>query len=168
MSAPAVIDSLEFARSEQQLRGSLPVAGLKRLEDVLYDTAGNLDYEVRGTRDQRQRAQLELRISGALHMQCQRCLGLLNYAVDLASVVMLVARGARPDEDLDEPEAPDAIEASTELDIAGLIEDEVLLSLPFAPRHADGACASRLDERKEHAEPASAFAQLAMLNRPRD
>ena len=34
MSAAAVIDSLEFARGQQQLRGSLPVESLQRLEDV--------------------------------------------------------------------------------------------------------------------------------------
>ena len=35
-----VIDSLEFARTGQTLRGSLPVSGLTRLQDSLYDTLG--------------------------------------------------------------------------------------------------------------------------------
>ncbi len=168
MSAPAVIDSLEFARSAQQVRGNLSVASLKRLEDVLYDTAGALEYEIRGTRDERKRARLELNITGPLHLQCQRCLGLLDYSVDVASVLMLVARGVQPDEDLDDPRSPDAIEASAELEIAGLIEDEVLLSLPLAPRHIEGACASRLGKHAESAKPASAFAHLAVLKRARN
>lgn len=168
MSAPAVIDSLEFARSEQQLVGELPVASLKRLDDVLYDTAGCLNYEIRGTRDKRNRAQLVLNITGSLQLQCQRCLGPMDYTVKVANALMLVARGAQPDEDLEEPESPDAIEASTELEIAGLIEDEVLLSLPLAPRHAEGACASRLGARTPRAESASAFAQLAVLKRARN
>lgn len=167
MSAPAVIDSLEFARSEQQLRGTLPVASLKRLEDVLFDTAGNLDYQLSGTRDKRKRAQLALSITGRLHLQCQRCLGLLDYPVDVASVLLLVPRGAQPEEDIDDPEAPNAIEASAELDLAGLIEDEVLISLPLAPRHPERACESRLAEHKSTA-PISAFSQLATLKGSRD
>jgi len=165
MSAPPVIDSLEFARSEQQLGGSVPVASLKRLEDVLFDTVGDLDYQLSGTRDKRKRPQLALSVTGRLHLQCQRCLGLLDYAVDVASILVLVPRGARLDEDLDDPEAPDAIEASSELEIAGLIEDEVLLSLPLAPRHREGECASRVGDRQNAAESASAFAKLATLKR---
>lgn len=168
MSAPAVIDTLEFARSGERLGGILPVASLKRLEDILYDTTGELEYEIRGTRDSRRREQLQLSVSGTLRLQCQRCLGQFDYTLGVASVLALVARGARPDTDLDELEAPDAIEASAELEVAGLIEDEVLLALPLAPRHAEGTCARRLGEQPTGAGPAPAFAQLAVLARARN
>jgi uncharacterized protein len=168
MSAPAVIDSLEFARSEQQLSGSVPVASLKRLEDVLFDAEGDLDYRLSGTRDKRNRPQLTLSVMGRLHLQCQRCLGLLDYPVEVASILMLVPSGAPLDEDLDDPEAPDFIEASAELEIAGLIEDEILLWLPLAPRHPEGACASRVGTRNEAVQSASAFEKLATLKRSLD
>ena len=168
MSAPAVIDSLEFARSEQQVSGSVPVASLKRLEDVLFDTAGDLDYQLRGTRDARKRPQLALSVSGRLHLQCQRCLGLLDYRLEVASILMPVTRGAPLDEDLDEPEAPDVIEASAEQEIGELIEDEVLLSLPLAPRHPEGACESRVGAQNEAGQSTSAFATLATLRRSLD
>jgi uncharacterized protein len=167
MSAVAVIDSLEFARAQQQLRGSLPVVSLTRLEDVLFDSQGSLDYQVRGTRDERNRPQLELNISGELHLQCQRCLGLLDHQVNVVSTLLLLPRGADLEDDADDPDAPDVIEASPELDVAGLIEEEVLLSLPLAPRHSQGACESRLPKSTEAVEP-KAFAKLAGLKRPRD
>jgi uncharacterized protein len=169
MSAAAVIDSLEFAQAEQSIAGSVPVASLKRLEDVLFDTEGAVSYEVRGGRNARNRPQLELRITGRLHLQCQRCLGLLNYAVDVTNILLLVPRGTQADDDLEDPEAPDAIEANPELDVAGVIEDEVLLSLPLAPRHPEGACASRIERALgEAAQPQTAFAKLAGLKRPRN
>ena len=74
MSVPAVIDSLEFARSEQELAGELSVACLERLHDVLTDTDGTLCYVVRGGMDERQRPFLELEVDGELQLQCQRCL----------------------------------------------------------------------------------------------
>jgi uncharacterized protein len=60
------------------------------------------------------------------------------------------------------------IEASPELDVAGLIEDEVLLSLPLSPRHAEGACESRLARGADADGRPRPFAGLAALKRPRE
>jgi uncharacterized protein len=170
MSAPGATDSLEFARAGQQLRGSLPVASLKRLQDVLFDPDGVLQFELRGGQDDRGRPQLRLTVSGTLHLQCQRCLGCLEFPLDLRNALLLVPPGARHDADLDDPDAPDAIEASTQLDIAGLVEDEVLLGLPLAPRHAADACAEQREGRGPAgaAQPESPFARLARLKNSPD
>jgi uncharacterized protein len=165
MSAAAVIDALEFARGQQELRGSLPVRTLARLEDVLFDGEGHLDYLLRGSKDDRNRPQLQVEATGRLHLQCQRCLGLLDYDVAARNTLLLLPQGVEP-EDIDDPEAPDAIEADPELDVAGLIEDEVLLSLPLAPRHPEGTCENRVGSRLEGAEPPKPFAELAALKRP--
>jgi uncharacterized protein len=168
MSVPAVIDSLEFARSEQQLTGELPVAGLERLHDVLTDTEGALRYTLRGGKDARQRSFLELEIDGELHLQCQRCLEGLEYPLGLHSTLLLVPRGEQMDELLDDPAAPDAIEPSAELNVSELIEDEVLLSLPLSPRHPEGNCASRTRRDEDGTDTPSAFSQLAALRRAGD
>ena len=166
MSAVAVIDVLEFARERQHLRGSLLVSSLTRLEDVLYDTTGALEYELRGGRDALDRLQVQLTIVGPLHLQCQRCLGGLDHEVDVSSTLLVLARGEQASAEIENPEAPDAIEADPELDVATLVEDEVLLSLPLAPRHAEGTCESRLNNEQDTAHLVSAFAQLAALKRP--
>jgi uncharacterized protein len=168
MSAVAVIDSLEFARAEQELRGSVPVVALKRLEDLLFDTQGTLGFELKGVRDELNRPRLEVKIEGPLHLQCQRCLDRLDYALDVANALIVLPQGALPPDEIEDPEEPDTIEADPELDVAALIEDEVLLALPLAPRHPDGTCRSRLELQGEAAERASAFAQLAALKRPPD
>ena len=167
MSAPAVIDALEFARSAQELSGSVPVSALQRLDDLLYDPAGTLSFRVRGRRDERNRPFLDLKVTGGLHLQCQRCLGLLEYPVDFSNTLLVLPAGAPPDPDLEDPEAPDTIEASEELDVRALIEDEVLLSLPLAPRHAEGECESRLETQSQaSAAHHPAFEKLAALKRP--
>jgi uncharacterized protein len=168
MSAAAVIDSLEFARASEQLRGSLDVTGLKRLDDVLFDTQGKLEYALLGSRDERNRPQLEVTVRGALHLQCQRCLGLLEYDVDVANRLLVTPRGAQHDDELDDPEGPDRIEAEPELDVAGLIEDEVLLSLPLAPRHPEGTCTSALAREGASDGTQKAFARLAALKDSRN
>ena len=163
MSAQTVIDSLEFARTAQELRGSIPVATMKRLEDCLSDNSGEVQFSVRGGRDDERRLILRVEIAGGLRLQCQRCLGTLEYPLRLSNTLLLV----RPGEDLsanaDDPEAPDCIEASAELNVAALIEDEILLSLPFAPRHEENACRSAVGAGERSAENEPAFAKLAKL-----
>lgn len=166
MSAAAVIDTLEFARGGQQLRGSLAVVDLKRLDDILFDTKGQLEYALRGGHDARNRPQIEVEVEGLLHLQCQRCLGLLEYAADVKNTLLVLPPGAQTDDELDDPEGPDVIEGQPALDVPGLIEDEVLLSLPLAPRHPDGACGSRLETNDDAAQKRSPFAQLAALRQP--
>ena len=162
MSAPAVIDALEFARGGQRLQGSLAVESLARLEDLLLDTGGRIEYELSGGRDTRNRPQLELKVAGKLHLQCQRCLGLLAFELAVDNTLLVAAPGTVPSAELDDPEGPDVIEAEAALDVAGLVEDEVLLALPLAPRHPEGDCA-RLEQHEEAARAPAAFAQLAAL-----
>src|SRR5262245_33883905 len=112
MSAQTVIDSLEFARTEQTLRGSLPVSGLTRLREELYDTLGLVEFVAQGGHDFRRRPTLGLEVSGVLHLKCQRCLGHLEHPLHLASTLLLAAPGT-PDQ-----EEGEWIEASAELDVA--------------------------------------------------
>lgn len=165
MSAPAqtVIDSLEFARTEQTLRGGLPISGLARLQDSLHDALGQVDFVLRGGSDARGRPMLALDISGALHLQCQRCLGRLDYPLRLANTVLLVTRGEAESGKFDDEDI-EWIAASAELDVAGLIEDEIILSLPYAPRHDEGRCGHGPGAARDEA-PVSAFARLATLKK---
>jgi uncharacterized protein len=167
MSAPAVIDALEFARSAQESSGSVPVSALERLEDLLYDSVGTLHWTIKGRRDERNRPLLDLAVGGELHLQCQRCLGLLEYPVTVRNSLLVVPEGVQqPEDDLEDPEAPDTIDAKPDLDLSALVEDEVLLSLPLAPRHAEGACESRFETQSQESAAPKAFEKLAALKRP--
>ncbi|HET9404983.1 MAG TPA: YceD family protein [Burkholderiales bacterium] len=158
-----VIDSLEFAQTGQSLHGSLPVPELVRLRDSLADVLGEIGFVVKGGLDARRRPHLSIDVSGMLHLQCQRCLGVLDYPVSISNTLLLASPGSAAAESF---EAQDAewIEASTTLDVAGLIEDEVLLSLPYSPRHAEGTCRQGRDAAPGDAK-ATAFAKLAVLKR---
>jgi uncharacterized protein len=160
MPAQTVIDSLEFARTGQFLSGSLPIPGLARLRDSLHDELGEIQFEVRGTLDARGRPVLVLEIRGMLHLRCQRCLGLLEYPLWVSSTLLLTGHGA---EELEDEEA-ESIEASSELDVGGLVEDEIILGLPYSPRHEEGTC--RQGEDAPTGRTASAaFEKLAALKR---
>jgi uncharacterized protein len=163
MSAQAVIDSLEFARTGQMLQGSLAVPELRRLKDNLADAEGRIDFVVQGGRDARRRPVLMLDVSGHLHLQCQRCLGVLDYPLRLSNTLLLVSAGEIAAGRLDDEDA-EWIEASAELDVALLVEDEIILGLPYAPRHEEGACRQG-GYTVDGSATDVAFAKLAALRR---
>ncbi len=130
-----VIDSLAFAREERHLVGKLAVSDLPRLVDILADDSGLLSCHLSGGRNEEGKLFLLLEVEGELRLKCQRCLEPLALPLDIESRILLVPPGAPwPDEGLEDDSA-DAIEALAEQSVASLIEEEVLLALPVAPRH---------------------------------
>ncbi|MDD5250560.1 MAG: YceD family protein [Rhodocyclaceae bacterium] len=159
VNAKTVIDSLEFARQGRKLDGRVAVAQLERLADLLANQAGSLVFELLGERDAEGNNCLRLRVAGSLNLRCQRCLSPLPYAVDIDSRLMLVAPGGEwPDEELAD-DGTDAIEASRELAVLPLVEEEVLLDVPVVPRHE--ICGLPAATETEHRP--SPFAVLAKL-----
>jgi uncharacterized protein len=130
-----VIDSLEFARSGATLQRRLALSGLPRLADLLHSAEGFLEVRLAGERDAEGKSWLVLEIDGAPVLRCQRCLEGLPFALEIRSRLQLIAPGEEwPDEDLADDDV-EAIDADRELQVAALVEDEVLLALPIAPRH---------------------------------
>lgn len=156
-----LIDSLEFARENRRLAGDFPVASLPRLTDLLADDGGSLSWLVRGECDADHKPFLDIEIVGELQLKCQRCLGALAHGLKIQSRLQLVPQGvAWPDEDL-EDDRVDQIEASDNQSLLALIEDEVLLALPIAPRH-QSCVLPRYDDGSTVASP---FATLAKLKK---
>jgi len=159
MFARPFIDSVDFARNGKELRGETGLAELPRLADMLAGPEGKLTYIVRGYRDG-DSDMLEVSLHGECQLRCQRCLGEMRYPVDLVSRLLLLP-GDKLDEVEDDDEV-DAIEAETRLDVLALIEDELLLGMPFAPRHPEGECAPATNDSQQKANP---FAVLAGLKK---
>ncbi|MDR1936120.1 MAG: DUF177 domain-containing protein [Candidatus Accumulibacter sp.] len=130
-----IIDSLAFAREGACLQGSLPVAGLARVLDLLTAPAGDLVYRVQGRMGPRSRPQLILEVDGVLSVCCQRCLEGIGYPVRIRSLLELVKDEGELTQEEIEDDSKDFLTAQKELDVLALIEDEIILDLPAAPRH---------------------------------
>lgn len=135
MSQQIVIDSLAFAREAGSLQGELLLAHLPRTHDWLAETGGAVAYRVDAASGERGQPQLKIEVDGVLQLRCQRCLEAMEYPLRLSSCIELVSGEADITQEELEDDSKDFLHAQQELDVVALIEDEIILALPFAPRH---------------------------------
>jgi len=135
MSSQPVIDGLEFASAGAAQQGVLPLRDFPRLRDTLASDAGEVAYEIKGMRDERGRPSLRVKVRGTLQVRCQRCLEPMALEVDSENLLVLAATLAEIHADPADTQAPDRVLASKEMPVRDLIEDELILAVPYAPRH---------------------------------
>jgi uncharacterized protein len=132
-----VVSPANFANTAQCWDGNAMVGDFERLAQAFVDSAAILAFRICGQQDGRGRPQLRCRVSGSLLMECQRCLQPVEVTVDSDRVLYLA--GSEAEADRREATLADAgievMVVDRALDLAGVIEDEVLLSVPLVPRH---------------------------------
>lgn len=143
------IDGFEFGETGGLVSGSLPVADFPRLQDLLRGNAGEIAFRIEGRRDDLGRPALQVDIGGELLLTCQRCMEAMPFRLNARSVLVLARNMAEIEaDDALGVDGPDRILAGREMPVRELIEDEVLLSVPVAPRHEE--CAARRDKAAQH------------------
>jgi uncharacterized protein len=167
-------DAFGLAARDERLAGELDVMRQARIADRLAPTnvATRVAWTIAGGHDAAGRPTLSVAIEGNLPVICQRCLQ--PFALPVAQQTeLLLARTQAELETLDAGEA-EVVLAAAPLDALTLIEDEILLSLPFAPTHAEGQCPESLGPGANAATAGQApgatspFARLAALKKGTD
>lgn len=157
-----VPDPFRFAAEFRSIEGRLSVADLLRLSDALASVDSTLEWRLEGSMvegAQGQEPRLRLQVEGKLDLRCQRCLGGLEWPLRVDTLLQPVRSGQPiPEEELEDDEV-DALEIDAELDVLALLEDEILLAMPIAPRHQ--VCEAPRPEGGASKE--SPFAALASL-----
>ena len=100
---------------------------------------------------------LRVRLDGEVTLTCQRCLQ--PVAVELRRAAFFELVDSSTALDADDDEEWDRLLHSERCDLVHVVEDEMLLGLPYSPRHE--RCAPV--ERMEAGEKSSPFAGLAAL-----
>lgn len=115
---------------------------------------------------------LDLQADTELHLQCQRCLESMQQPLHIARSFRFV-RDEATAEVLDEDLEEDVLVWRKDFDLQALVEDELLMELPVAPRHA--ACpsapamqAQTADFDPEAQEKPHPFAALEALRKKKD
>jgi uncharacterized protein len=149
MSAQPAIDGFEFAESGRTLRGKAQVSDFPRLRDALADTRGALDYAVTGVHDDKGRPALRLEMRGCLLVRCQRCLGVLEWPVAIDATLVLARSLQEMEAEPIDADDADWVLGARGMPVGDLLEDELLLAVPYAPRHEQCRAANAGDSATE-------------------
>jgi uncharacterized protein len=130
-----ISDAFVFAREGRVLEGELAVSGLERLHDLLAEVSGSISFRLQGYKSEHGELMLHLTVGGMIPLACQRCLQAISYQLDVDSLLEIIPEGTDMSQDELEDDTRDFLPLAGELDVAELVEDEILLALPVAPRH---------------------------------
>lgn len=135
---PVLVDALHLADTGQCLKGQLALSHMPRLAATLHSKEGVVDVDLEFGRDEQRRRYLRAHISAHLIVECQRCLEPMEMYVEAMPFLAIVISQVQA-ENLPENYEP-LLSESQEMPLAAIVEDELILALPVAPKHTDEQC----------------------------
>ena len=132
-------DAYKLVAQRLGLEGVVDAVGLPRVADQLAEGAADVAWRISGTTDALGRPALEVSLDGAVMLECQRCLRPFAWPV-AQRTLLLLARDEREQARLDADDQHEVVAAAAPLEARALVEDELLLTLPFAPHCERGDC----------------------------
>ncbi len=165
-NVPEKLDAWRMVAARRGFQGHLPLSALARLQGLLLDTEGEVDFALQFDSDPLLKvAYVELRIDAALPLECQRSLQRFLLPVRLVQRLGLIR------EEADEAALPPDYEAllvpeDGTLRPLDLVEDELVLAVPTVPVAPDSVAVERdWPVPEEELAKASPFAGLASLKK---
>ncbi len=140
------------------LSGQLAISSMSRLATTLHTIQGMVNVELEFGRDEGRTRYLRGRISAELTLVCQRCLQPMTLAVQVEPCLGLVTSADQIDSLPDNYE-PLLVESHA-MSLAAIVEDELLLGLPVAPKHTDVNCTKQPGHTGPDVERKNPFAVL--------
>ena len=135
---PQLINPLRLAKNKEQIKGSLSLKTLTRLEGILLDNRGQVQYSLSFSFDESGICLITSNIGTELLLSCQRCLEPVNIVIRKLSTLGLY-KNLEEFSKLENNYEP--LQLNEELiSLELLVEDEILLAVPLAPRHSNRDC----------------------------
>jgi uncharacterized protein len=176
---PDRLDVRAFAQNAAQLDGAIPLSKLERLAQDLYwlegdlasKTIPNVSWQASGesvtVTGGAAQSWLHLSIQAQIPLQCQRCLQGMAHSIDAQHSFRFVKDEAEANAQDDDAEE-DLLVASKQFNLLELIEDELVMALPYVPTHDVCPVPVKLQSSSEEYEAAlnekpKAFAALGEL-----
>src|SRR5213076_524580 len=94
-----------------------------------------------------------LKVDGTLSLRCQRCLGALAHEVRAKQLLVLASSQEEIDAEPATVDQPDRVLAGKEMPVRDLVEDELILALPYAPRHEGCTASPSPDDAEDKTSP---------------
>ena len=164
---PEFVDPFSLAEKRRQFKGSLPLSKMLRVQEVglLLEREGNVSFDLRFEKEGRT-VVVAGHVEAELQLQCQCCLGALDWPVH-SQVKLGVVRTLAEADLLSESYEPLLLEEDT-VALVDIVQDEVLLPLPTVPQHGHCEPSAQIKKKEvasESPKRPNPFAVLAELKK---
>jgi len=141
---PDFADPLRLCALGKAYEGAIPLADLPRLAPLLTSSEGEAAFVLGFDMDADHRPAVTVAVRASLPVQCQRCLDTVILDVDTQSILVVVS-GPDEAEHLEDDVDPLMV-TDDRLMLRSLLEDELILAIPPAPKHLSEDCGVDLGE----------------------
>ena len=141
---PEFCDLFQLADRHAVVSGQWPIAKLPRLVTMLGSDKGIVEAEFNFGKLGKT-AYVKGRVSAEVELTCQRCVELMEYTLESEFALGLIDNEALVDR---LPEEFEALLTEGRHFLPDVIEDELILAVPFVPAH-DNSCSSYMIDQKE-------------------
>lgn len=162
------LNNIEFASQLKKVEGNFPLSAMERIQGMLLSSLVDspqrqalleaisdtqVNYRLQGLPErfygEQSLPMISLEVDVQLPLICQRCLSPMSQALALTYEYAIADE---PSESLLDDDEVDWLEVDAQMDVAALVEDELIMALPIAPVH-DFACTELNMQSGEKANP---------------
>ena len=141
---PVNIDPIAMCKKDEQLEGSLPLARLTRVKELVRADQGEVEVCLKFDQDRYGNPWIHGRIAAVLCLECQRCNQPFDYSLEIELNLHPVAHEAElADSNI---EYDPLVTEGKPVRLQDMIEDELLLAMPMVPKHEEAVCPVKLSE----------------------
>lgn len=160
------IEPFSLAAKGVTIERKVSLEAMQRLADAVLGTQGEADVSLSFGVDPLRYRVMQGTINAHVFMRCERCLDKMLVNV-VANVNAGLVKNNKQAKELPGEYEPLLLESDEPISLLELVEDELILSLPIAPRHESKEACVDMDKYKAKDEPQeekkNPFAVLAAL-----
>ncbi|MEH6909616.1 MAG: YceD family protein [Oceanicoccus sp.] len=157
---PSQIDVRKLVVKCAEISAQMPVSSLPRIADMLANDIGVIAVNLRFFKDEGHFRRIDGELKGSVEMTCQRCLEPLTVAVD-TRFSLGIMWSEEDAERLPKSLEPLIVGEEELVNLADVVAEELILSLPFVNYHAPSDCKQQVGYSSGDSDPSVEAAEKA-------
>lgn len=147
---PTRAEFRKLAQKQAEFKKDLQVSHLPRIADVVHQGEGSVAIDLAFAFNEKYQVEVVGTIKGETTLICQRCMLPMPFAID-TEVKVIITTLEQADQ-VDRQYDP-FISDGDEIDLNALVQEELLLAIPFVSYHNESECQASLSSNQQNALP---------------